>query len=158
MIKSIPVSWDYWTLAVLAGLMLAVAVIDFKWMIIPNILVVFGIVSGISLGLVSSRLTLWEMATGCVAGGGILLAVTIISRGGMGMGDVKLGAVMGIYLGWPNVLTAVFLAAFGGAAAGLLAVLFAGKTRHYRMPFGPFLALGTVVGYLWSMGSSPLFH
>ncbi|MFZ5639862.1 MAG: prepilin peptidase [Bacillota bacterium] len=144
--------WDYWTLAVLAGLMLVVAVVDLKSMIIPNRLVIFGIISGILLGFVRGRPDWLEMSLGCVAGGGILLLVSFVSRGGMGMGDVKLGAVMGIYLGWPGVLTAIFLAAFAGAVTGVLLIVSRSRTRQHKIPFGPFLAMGAVISFLRSLG------
>jgi leader peptidase (prepilin peptidase)/N-methyltransferase len=148
-------AWDYWALAVLTGLMLAVAVVDLKSMIIPNRLVIFGIISGLLLGFLRGRPDWLEMALGCVTGGGILLLVSFVSRGGMGMGDVKLGAVLGIYLGWPWVLTAIFLAAFAGAVTGALLIASRRGTRQLKIPFGPFLALGTVIGFLRSLGWGP---
>ena len=147
--------WDYRALAVLTGLMLAVAVIDLKSMMIPNRLVILGIISGILLSFVRGRPDWLEMFLGCVAGAGILLLVSFVSNGGMGMGDVKLGAVMGIYLGWPGVLTAIFLAAFAGAVAGVMLIISRGRSRQHKIPFGPFLAVGTVVSFLWSLGWGP---
>jgi leader peptidase (prepilin peptidase)/N-methyltransferase len=63
----------------------------------------------------------------------------------MGAGDIKLMAAMGLLLGWQNALLAIFLAALGGSLAGLALR----RSRHQEMPFGPWLALGSWVAFLW---------
>lgn len=63
----------------------------------------------------------------------------------MGMGDVKLAVFMGLVLGWPNILTALFLAFLIGAFVSIILIIFKKKTLKSQIPFGPFLALATVV-------------
>jgi prepilin signal peptidase PulO-like enzyme (type II secretory pathway) len=64
--------------------------------------------------------------------------------GGMGGGDIKLAALIGFFLGWPNGLLAVFLGCLLGAVTGITLVLTGLKGRKDAIPFGPYLALGTL--------------
>jgi prepilin signal peptidase PulO-like enzyme (type II secretory pathway) len=67
----------------------------------------------------------------------------------MGMGDVKLALPLGLLLGWPDVMGA-FVAAFViGAVVGVMAIFAKRKTMQSAIPFGPFLALGTLIIFFW---------
>ncbi len=71
------------------------------------------------------------------------LAVVLITKGkGMGIGDIKLAFLMGLILGWPNILVALFLAFFLGAVSGIFLILFKRKTMKSEVPFAPFLIIG----------------
>ncbi len=73
------------------------------------------------------------------------LALVFITRGrGMGLGDVKLAFLMGLVLGWPKILLALFSAFFIGAMVGLILVILNKKTLKSQIPFGPFLVAATV--------------
>ncbi len=76
------------------------------------------------------------------------LIIVLVSRGKwMGVGDVKLAAFMGLFLGFPNILVALFLAFFIGAIIGI-GLIFSGKrTLKSEVPFGPFLILGTFIAF-----------
>jgi len=75
------------------------------------------------------------------------LAIVVVSHGeGMGMGDVKLVFLIGLILGWPNTLVALFLAFLLGTVAGLLLIIINKKTLKSEIPFGPFLVTGTLIG------------
>lgn len=63
----------------------------------------------------------------------------------MGFGDFTLAILMGLILGWPNILVALFLAFFIGAAIGVGLIIAAKKTLKSEVPFGPFLVTGTFV-------------
>lgn len=79
----------------------------------------------------------------------MFLVIILASGGGMGGGDMKLGAMLGAFLGWKVALLAVFLAvvAGGALAAGLIVAGIRG--RKDPIPFGPFLALGGAAGLFW---------
>jgi leader peptidase (prepilin peptidase)/N-methyltransferase len=81
-------------------------------------------------------------------GGGLFVAVIVLSRGGMGGGDLKLGAMLGAFLGWKALLVALFAAVvLGGLSA--VALLASGKlARRDAIPFGPFLAVGGALALL----------
>ncbi|MDD4335045.1 MAG: prepilin peptidase, partial [Desulfotomaculaceae bacterium] len=68
-----------------------------------------------------------------------------VSRGGMGGGDIKLAAVIGVCLGWPNGIIAVLLGCLLAGLAGLLLIVLRVKSRKDLIPFGPFLATGTLI-------------
>ena len=74
------------------------------------------------------------------------LSLVLFSRGKwMGMGDVKLAFLMGLILGWPNILTALFLAFFSGAIIGVALIIFGKKGLKSQIPFGPFLSGATIL-------------
>ncbi len=72
-------------------------------------------------------------------------AIYALSKGkAMGFGDVKLAFFMGLFLGFPNIIVALFLAFFSGALVGLLLMVFKKKTLKSELPFGPFLISATL--------------
>ncbi len=77
-------------------------------------------------------------------------ALVLVSRGEwMGVGDIKLAFLMGLVLGWPNILVALFLAFFIGAIIGLGLIILGKKTLKSEVPFGPFLVAGTFIALFW---------
>jgi leader peptidase (prepilin peptidase)/N-methyltransferase len=139
-------------LAAFLAVMLAVALIDAEYRIVPNRIVypsllAFPIV--LAGGLLSGQdVSLLRAAIGFVAYGGALLVVAVLSPGGMGMGDVKLAALIGLVLGafglsYVAVAAAAAILAGGLGALGLL--VFAHASRKRAIPFGPYLAAGAVV-------------
>jgi leader peptidase (prepilin peptidase)/N-methyltransferase len=90
----------------------------------------------------------WAVLGGAI-GLALMLLPFLISRGGMGFGDVKMAALVGLIVGFPRVFIALFLSIIaGGLVAGVL--LATGlKGRRQPIPFGPFLAAGTMVVVVW---------
>lgn len=139
-------------LALFFAVMLAVAVIDAQLRIVPNRIVYPSLV-GFSIlvtigAVVGDHLNLTDAGIGLLAYGGALLLVAIAAPGGMGMGDVKLAALIGLVLGalglrYVAVAAAVAIFAGGLGAVGL--VVFARASRKRAIPFGPYLAAGAVV-------------
>jgi leader peptidase (prepilin peptidase) / N-methyltransferase len=129
-------------------LLLAVAAVDLEHRIVPNrlLLPAAAYVVVASAALRPARLP--ELALAGAAAFASLLAIALAWPGGLGMGDVKLAGVMGLYLG--GAVAPALLAAFGcGAAAGAALVVRRGwVARRARLPFAPFLALGGLVGLL----------
>ncbi|MBI2041811.1 MAG: prepilin peptidase, partial [Candidatus Nealsonbacteria bacterium] len=78
------------------------------------------------------------------------LAIVLVSRGRwMGVGDIKLAFLMGLVLGYPNILAALFLAFLIGAIMGVGLIIFGKKTMKSEVPFGPFLIGGTFAALFW---------
>jgi prepilin signal peptidase PulO-like enzyme (type II secretory pathway) len=78
------------------------------------------------------------------------LSVVLLTKGkGMGGGDVKLGFLMGLILGWPMVLVALFLSFILGSTVGIFLILTGQKKMKSMIPFGPFLVLGTFIALFW---------
>ena len=88
-------------------------------------------------------------ALGAVTGFVFLFVVAVASRGGMGWGDVKFAAFMGAAVGFPLILVALFTGIVVGGATGAVLLLSGRKSRRQAIPFGPFLAIGTMVTLLW---------
>ena len=88
-----------------------------------------------------------------VSGVGVLaffLGLIAITRGrGMGMGDAKLAFVLGLVLGWPRIVVAIFLSFSLGALVALLLLAIGKKRFGQTLPFGPFLVVGTAIALVW---------
>ncbi|PKK91760.1 MAG: prepilin peptidase [Candidatus Wallbacteria bacterium HGW-Wallbacteria-1] len=121
--------------------------ITFTWIIIALLLHLFlsWLFPGLSLtrlGIVADPVTSFA---GIAAGGGLLWLIAVLSRGGMGMGDVKLAAALGASFGPKIVLITLFISFFLGAGVGMLLILVGLKRRKDYIPFGPYIALAAVI-------------
>ena len=128
-------------------------VIDLQHQILPDVITLPGIVVG---GVCSVFLPPgWRDALiGIAVGGGIpfLLAEAyyrIRGHDGLGMGDVKLLAMIGAFLGWKLAILTLVLASFAGSIAGVALILSGRGTMKYALPFGTFLAVGAMVAAVW---------
>jgi leader peptidase (prepilin peptidase)/N-methyltransferase len=127
--------------------LVAIARIDLEHRIIPNRILLA--LAALALGL-TGIFTPGELPSRLIAagaGGGLLLAAALAYPGGMGMGDVKLAAAMGLVLG-PALGPALLVALLSGSLVGLAIIARRGVAagRKTAIPFGPFLALGGLVG------------
>lgn len=136
---------DFITFYNLMMVLLAITVIDLKIMIIPDQFIIYLIISSLPFLIITGNFI------NILAGVGLGLffyLIAVLSKGGMGGGDVKLAFVMGIYLGIGPGILSVFLAFLVGGITGV-ALLLGGENRKRPLPFAPYLVLGTVVAYLW---------
>lgn len=93
----------------------------------------------------------WHPYVAALVGGGFFLLLFVVSKGKwIGFGDVKLGAYMGLLVGWPGILVALFLAFVSGAFVGSTLLLFKKKSWGGRIAFGTFLTAATVA--TWFVG------
>ncbi len=139
-------SWQaagYWTLS---ALLTAASFIDLEYRIIPNEITYTGIILGFVFSL---KTGLFSGLAGFALGGGIMLATAVFSKGNMGGGDIKLAAVMGLFLGWQLLLPALFWGFFLGAVCGVTLLALGIVKRKDPFPFGPFLAAGSIISLLW---------
>lgn len=128
--------------------LLAITLTDLERRVIPNKILLFSAVVGIVIVAIGDPSSLPERAIAAAAAGGVLFLVALAYPKGMGLGDVKLTALMGLYLG-RNVAPAVLVALLAGSAVGLAMIARHGAAARKRaIPFGPFLAMGGVVGLL----------
>ena len=127
-------------------LLVPVALIDLDTQLIPNALMLIGAVIAPAIVLVVSPDDIVEHLVAAAAGGGFFLLAVLAYPRGMGMGDVKLAAVLGLFLG-RAVAPAIFVALITGTLVGALVMARKGVAagRKTKVPFGPFLALGAVV-------------
>jgi leader peptidase (prepilin peptidase) / N-methyltransferase len=128
--------------------LIAITLTDLERRIIPNKVLLAAALIGIAIVAVSDPGSLPERAIAAVGAGGLLFLAALAYPQGMGLGDVKLAAVMGLFLG-RNVAPAILVALLAGSVFGLAMIARHGAAARKRaIPFGPFLALGGIVGLL----------
>ena len=129
-------------------MLLAVTLTDLERRIIPNKILLVGAIVAVAIAAVTDPASLPERAIAAAAAGGLLLAAALAYPRGMGLGDVKLAATMGLFLG-RDVGPAILVALLAGSLVGLAMIARHGAAaRKQAIPFGPFLAFGGVVGLL----------
>jgi leader peptidase (prepilin peptidase)/N-methyltransferase len=139
---------------VLLLLLVPAALIDLERRIIPDAITAPGAVAGIAIGLVVDPSAVPGQLFAGLAAGGFLLLAALGSPSGMGMGDVKLAGMMGLFLG-RSVGVALLVALLAGTLAGAAIMARRGMRagRKTTVPFGPFLALG---GLLAALAGDPI--
>ncbi|MGH2937977.1 MAG: prepilin peptidase [Solirubrobacterales bacterium] len=126
-----------------------VTLTDLELRLIPNRVLLVAVVLGVLIAAIGDPSSLPERAIAAAGAGGLLFAAALAYPRGMGLGDVKLAAVMGLFLG-RGVVTAMFVALLSGSTVGIAMIVQGGmEARKRAIPFGPFLALGGLVGLLW---------
>jgi len=122
------------------------ALIDLEHRIIPNQITALGAVLALAIGLALDPAGEPERLIAAAGAGGFLLIAALAYPGGMGMGDVKLAGVMGLFLG-SAVAPAILIALLSGVTVGAVVVARKGTAegRKTAIPFGPFLAFGALV-------------
>jgi leader peptidase (prepilin peptidase)/N-methyltransferase len=140
---------DVWLGLAFVLLLVPVTVIDIDFRIIPNKLMILGTVVALAILALTRPGDIPEHLIAALAAGGFLLIAAIAYPGGMGMGDVKLAFVMGLFLG-RDVGVAMLAGLLAGSLIGAAVIARKGakKGRKTAIPFGPFLALGGLVGLL----------
>jgi leader peptidase (prepilin peptidase)/N-methyltransferase len=137
---------DVWLGLAFVLLLVPVTLIDLDHRIIPNKLMLVGMVVSIGLVLATRRENLTEHLIAAAGAGGFLLLAALAYPAGMGMGDVKLAGVMGLFLG-RSVGAAMLVALVAGSVVGALIIARKGakEGRKTAIPFGPYLATGGLV-------------
>jgi leader peptidase (prepilin peptidase) / N-methyltransferase len=131
-----------------ASTLVVVTVTDLERRIIPNKILAVSAVIGLALAAATDPGSLPERLIAATAAGGLLFVAALAYPRGMGMGDVKLAAVMGLYLG-SSVAPALLIALASGSLVGMGMIARHGASaRKQAVPFGPFLALGGVIALL----------
>ncbi len=126
--------------------------IDLEHHLLPNVITLPGIVVGLLFALLGPPG--WQASLlGVLLGGGVLYAIAagyyaVRKEEGMGMGDVKMLAMIGAFLGWQSVLLTLVLASLSGAVIGLALIVVQRGSMKYALPFGTFLAIGALVAML----------
>jgi len=160
--------------------LIVITFIDLQHMIIPNVITIPGILVGLVFGALSTdwaasralmervgysldgflvllnEVPFLDSVFGLLIGGGVLfliafLYVALRKREGMGMGDVKLLAMLGAFLGWEGVVFIMLVSSLIGTAAGLTLIFRKKENLRYAIPFGPFLSLAAVI-YIFTGG------
>lgn len=133
-----------------ASALLTLAKIDLDTEIIPDRFHV--IIGGLGVVLLIADFQWWSVFDsfiGFLVGGGFFLLLAIVSKGGMGGGDIKLMAALGFLLGWKSILMVTWIAFVVGAAISVILLVLKIKGRKEMIPFGPFISLAAFIVMLW---------
>ena len=144
---------------VFAAVLVSVSAIDLEHMRIPTPIVWTGFLLGLALLAVATAIVVprewWPVARGLIgaaACGGSFFVIAMVAPGGMGMGDVRLVTLEGLFLGWMGAAIPVVGLFFGfllGAVVGLALRVGGRVGRKAKIPFGPFLAAGALIAVIW---------
>lgn len=130
-------------------LLAAVFLYDLHYRIIPDWTIVSLAVFALAFLVLEKNSTLHYFWTGLLSFG-FLLFLHLVTRGkGMGLGDVKFAFAMGLFLGWPKILVAFYVAFLTGALVGFIMILLKKAKIKSVIAFGPFLVLGTLATWFW---------
>jgi leader peptidase (prepilin peptidase)/N-methyltransferase len=140
--------------AALLAALVAITAIDLRHQIIPDAISLPGVLAGAVANVASGRLAWTDVALGIVLGAGIFFAILVAGswyagQEAMGLGDVKLAAMLGAFLGWKVLLFSAFLSSLIGGILAAAMVVTGSLGRRDPIPFGPFLAAGGAAGLFW---------
>lgn len=135
---------------VFVAVLIALSFIDLDTFRLPDVLTLPLLGVGL-LGafLIPGNPTGWESLLSALGSGGLFLVIALVYPQGMGLGDVKLVAAMGAFLGFPLIFLSVFIGSFIGALAGIFLLITGQKRFRQQIPFGPYLAFGAILTLLW---------
>lgn len=134
------------------SLLVIITVSDIAYMLIPDkVLLPFAVVL-LGLRFVIPLDPWWNSLLGAAVGFSLLFLIAIVSKGGMGGGDIKLFFVIGLVLGLGGTLMTLFFASFIGAVVGIIQLRFTKKGRKSPIPFGPSIAAAAIIVYFWGEG------
>ena len=151
------VSYQYILYLIFTGSLVIITFIDLHHKVIPDTISLPGIIIGFLASFLLPYPTWLDSAIGIVAGGGALLLIAVIfekvtGKEGMGGGDIKLLAMIGAWMGWKALPFVVLISSILGIIIGGGALVASGKGMRVKIPFGPFLAMGSLIYFFF--GSS----
>ncbi len=149
--------WHLLPLFAFVSAMIVITFIDLEFQIIPDVITLPGAVIGVisasfllpdpflDINSTNTIVGFINSLSGLLLGGGLFYIIAILSRGGMGGGDIKMMAMVGAFMGWKAVLLVTFIGSLMGSIVGIFLMLLKGKDRKTKVPFGPFLAIGSII-------------
>lgn len=146
--------WDFAVMALFVSALLVLAFIDFDHKLLPDKIVFPTAAVGLVYAFFRPDLSLVQALLGAAVGGGFLLLVfglyyLIRRKEGLGMGDVTMMVMVGLYLGWPKTVLTLILGSFAGALVGGIVMAVRKKDLQFALPFGTFLAPAAYVALIW---------
>ncbi len=144
-----PLNLEWIAALLLASVLIVITHTDLKAMTIPNAVVFPGLALAVLLRLVLHPLPWWNYMAAAAVGFGLLYLLAVVSRGGMGGGDIKLYLFIGAVTGLSATLLSLFVASLLGTIYGIIARATGRTQRKQAIPFGPFIAVGAMVAFLY---------
>ncbi|UMZ73501.1 prepilin peptidase [Natranaerofaba carboxydovora] len=131
------------------SILIVISFIDIDNRIIPNKLVLILLVWAIIWQIIYPEISLYDGGLGAVIGGGLFFFIAVISRGGMGGGDIKLMFAAGFLLGGALTALTILIASIIGSIVGVTLMALKLKDRKDPIPFGPFICLGIFMSVIF---------
>lgn len=130
---------------------LVIFITDYKYQIIPDSMIIASALGALLYHIADkSEGNFMNIALASIGASFLFLVLYIATKGrGIGMGDVKLVFVIGLFLGFPNVVVSLYISFLTGAFFGVILVVSKKKRLKSKIAFGPFLIIGMLVAYLW---------
>ena len=141
--------WELAVALLFISLLVIINVSDIAYMLIPDKILLFFLPFLIIGRIVSPLNPIWDSIIGAVVGFAILFLIAIVSKGGMGGGDIKLFFLLGLVLGTFNTLLTLFFASVIGMVIGVVVLKVRGQGRKTPVPFGPSIAVAAIVVYFY---------
>ncbi len=150
---------EFVAMALLSCILICIAFIDAEYRMIPNGFIITGLISGLALFLYNLFFTVdmfgdrvwFNPILGFAVGTGFLFMVSLVgmlvykSDDAMGMGDIKLYAVIGLFLGWRMTIVSLLLSVFSAAIGCVFMIILKKNNRKSTIAFGPYIAVGTFI-------------
>lgn len=143
------ITWELAVALLFISLLVIINVSDIAYMLIPNKILLFFFPFFIVGRIVSPLEPWWDSIVGAAVGFSLLLLIAIVSKGGMGGGDIKLFLLIGLVLGTVPTLLTLFLASVIGMIAGMIVLKIKGKGRKTPVPFGPSIVVAAIIVYFY---------
>ena len=144
---------SFWPLVrdwLLISFLVVIFIMDLRWYVVADEISLPAIGIILALNLLVGQFSWQQLLSSAVVGAGFFALQYAVSRGRwVGGGDIRIGALMGVALGWPNVIIGLMLAYFTGAIVGVFLIAFKKKGMKSPIPFGVFLAPATLVALWW---------
>ncbi|WKA56253.1 prepilin peptidase [Planococcus shixiaomingii] len=134
------------------SLLVIITVSDIAYMLIPDkVLLPFAALL-LALRFIIPLDTWWDSLLGAVVGFSLLFLIAVVSKGGMGGGDIKLFFAIGLVVGTMGTLMTLFFASIIGAVVGIIQLRITKQGRKTPIPFGPSIAVGALIVYFYGFG------
>lgn len=136
---------------ILTSFLIVITFIDYDHQLILDKVLIWFAGIGILMNLYIGYPNITDMIIAAVTGGGVMLVIAVITRGGMGGGDIKFVAVLGLWFGLKFIILTLFLSFVIGGLGSVVLLLFKFKGRKDFIPFGPFIAIGALITALYGV-------
>lgn len=135
--------------AVLMMILIIVSFIDYDYTMIPDVTIIFGLIVGSLFLFSDAKLSFINVLIGMAVGGGIFLVIAVVTNGAVGGGDIKLMAMLGLFLGWKMILFVTLASFIVGGIVSVMLLIFKIKSRKDIIPFAPFIGTGVYIAILY---------
>ena len=137
---------------ILTLIMLWLSSIDIKTMKIPDIVNAVGFIAAVIIMIIKALIyngSITSHILGLLVGGGFFLIIALLTKGAMGGGDIKLMAVLGLWMGFENIILIIILSFFISAVISVFLLASKKKKKEDHIPFGPFIAVAVYLTILY---------